>query len=280
MKTIWVHTLVKNEERFLWYSVKSVIDFIDKILLWDTGSTDNTLKVINKLQKKYPNKISFKQIGEISSDEFTKARQQMLDETKSDWFLVVDGDEVWWDESIKKVADFIQSDGDSFELIVVPNILPVGDIYHYLEKAAGRYKLAGKEGHYALRGVKRNILGLKSDKPHGTWGWVDNKNRMIQDRNPKKIKFIDAPYLHTTFLRRSSLRQDDLNVPKRAQKYKYELGNRFSLDYYYPESFLRSTDEDISLPWETMDRMYYLKALVETPFKKIKRRLIHGKTGY
>ncbi len=204
----------------------------------------------------------------------------MLEKTKSDWFLVVDGDEIWWDESINKVVNLIQKEGDMIESIVVPNILPVGDIYHYLEKKAGKYQLAGKKGHYALRAVNRKIPGLKSDKPHGTWGWVDNKNRMIQDRNPKKIKFIDAPYLHTTFLKRSSSMENEMQVPKRARKYKYEIGDRFPQDYYYPESFFREADVNISLPWKTMNRQYYLKAFIETPFKKVKRRLIHCNTGY
>ena len=57
---IWGHTLVCHEERYLWYSVTSVIDYLDKILLWDTGSTDNTLKIIRDLQKTYPDKIDFK----------------------------------------------------------------------------------------------------------------------------------------------------------------------------------------------------------------------------
>ncbi len=71
-----------------------------------------------------------------------------------------------------------------------------------------------------------------------------------------------------------------MQVPKRVRKYKYEIGNKFPLDYYYPESFFQEVDVNVSYPWKTMNRQYYLKAFIETPFKKIKRRLIHGKTGY
>ena len=76
---IWGHTLVRNEERYLWYSVTSVIDYLDKLLLWDTGSADNTLKIIKELQKKYTDKILFREVGSVDKDNFTKIRQQMLD---------------------------------------------------------------------------------------------------------------------------------------------------------------------------------------------------------
>lgn len=50
MKII-VHTLVKNEERFLWFAVSSVIDYVDKVFLWDTASTDDSIKIEKKLKK-------------------------------------------------------------------------------------------------------------------------------------------------------------------------------------------------------------------------------------
>ena len=43
---IWAHTLVMNEDRFIWYAVMSVIDYVDKILIFDTGSTDGTVRII------------------------------------------------------------------------------------------------------------------------------------------------------------------------------------------------------------------------------------------
>jgi hypothetical protein len=48
---ITAHTLVKNEARFVWYSVMSVIEHVDKILLWDTGSTDGTKEILKKISK-------------------------------------------------------------------------------------------------------------------------------------------------------------------------------------------------------------------------------------
>jgi len=277
---IWVHTLVKNEEKFIWYAVMSVIDQVDKVLIWDTGSTDGTVEIIKRIKKKYPHKVIFKEVGEITPEEFPLVRQEMLDKTEADWFLVVDGDEIWWDEFLRNVINLIQERGKKIESIVVPNINLVGDIYHHQEQSVGKYKLAGKEGNYALRAINMAIPGLKSDKPHGTWGWVDEEGRMIQDRDPKKIVFIDAPYIHTTFLRRAGDQTGDLKVPKRKKKYKYELGIPFPLNFYYPEVFFRSRPRIVPSVWERRSAPYFIKAVIQTPLRKIKRRLTSGKIGY
>ena len=277
---IWVHTLVKNEERYLWFSVMSVIDWVDKILLWDTGSTDKTRDIIKTLEKKFPQKIETRFLKSVSIDDFTKVRQEMLDATSSDWFLVVDGDEIWWDDSIRKVSQKISESGNNIESIVVPSINLVGDIYHYQESIAGRYSLAGRTGHFALRGVKRKIQGLSSKNPHGTWGWTDGEGKMIQDRDKTKILFIDAPYLHATHLLRGANRELDKNVIKREKKLKYEIGNNFPKDYYYPEVFFRERPMFVPSPWVKMDNNFLLRSVIETPFRRIKRRIIKGGIGY
>lgn len=276
---ISAHTLVKNEDQFIWFSVMSVIDYVDKYFIWDTGSTDNTLTVIEEIIKipKYKSKVEIRKINAGSIFEEDKVRQQMLDVDNSDWFLVVDGDEIWWDESIKKVIDLIQKDGKDIESIVVPTINLVGDIYHYQEADAGNYNLAGRRGHLNLRAVNRNIPGLHSIKPHGLWGYVDENETLIQDRNKEKVIFVDAPYLHATHIVRSS---SDDNIYKRGMKLKHELGISFPLDFYYPEVFFKSRPETISSPWKVMDFSFKFRSFFETPLRQIKRRILTAKVGY
>src|SRR3989344_48467 len=97
---IWSHHLVRNEERWVWYSVMSVIDHVDRVLLWDMESDDKTFEIIREIEKRYPDKVDVKSISKVTPEGFAKVRQEMLDTTKSDWFIVVDGDEIWWDDSI------------------------------------------------------------------------------------------------------------------------------------------------------------------------------------
>jgi len=279
MNEIWAHCLVKNEARWLWYSVTSVIDHVDKLLLWDTGSTDNTLAIIEKLNKKYPDKIIFEQRKQKTADEFTQVRQEMLTKTKSDWFLVVDGDEVWWQDSIKKLISEIKKNGDNLESIVVPTVNLVGDIFHLQPASAGKYNIAGRFGHFNLRAVNRKIPGLQALGPHGKMGWADDTGKMIQDRSEEKIKFIKAPYLHLTNLRRSE-EGKDAEVTKRKKKLRYELGTSVSPDYYYPEVFFRPRPSIVESPWVTMGCFFRFRAFFETPLRKIKRMVWKGGVGY
>ena len=99
---IIVHCLVKNEERFIWYALQSVLPYVDHVLVWDTGSTDKTLDIIRSIKS---SKISLKTFKSVSATLHTKLRQQMLQATpkdKYDWLMILDGDEVWPEASIKK----------------------------------------------------------------------------------------------------------------------------------------------------------------------------------
>lgn len=278
--TITAHCLVKNEARFVWYAVMSVINHVDRVLLWDTGSTDGTLEILEEIKKVGGDKIVFREYGNVDVNTFTKARQEMLDATTTDWFIIVDGDEVWWEDSIKKLVEEVESKGNRIESIVVPTINLIGDIYHYQEEAAGQYNLAGRTGHLNLRAINRKIHGLHSFGPHGTWGWVDEYNKMIQDRNKNRIVFVEAPYLHATHLARSIDRAKEQDVPKRQMKRKYELGIPFPLDFYYPEVFFRLRPEIVPSVWEKMDKTFSSRSLLETPLRKLKRKVFPRRIGY
>lgn len=277
MKVV-ANTLVKNDERFLWYAVTSVIEHVDKVLLWDTGSTDRTLEIAKELKEIYLDKIN---LVKASTDLFDEGatRQRMLDHTDCDWLLVVDADEIWWDGSIKKVIDLIYKDGNNLESIVVPTIVPVGDMFHRQEERAGRYTLAGRVGHFNLRAINKKIPGLRSTGAHGVWGWVDKDGKLIQDRDSRKIGFIDSPYFHTTHLQRTSGNKN-ADVIKRKMKLKYEIGKPFPKDYYYPEVFFRPKPTIVDSPWVNMTLRFKAISFFETPLRKIKRRIWWGKPGY
>lgn len=267
-ETIWGHCLVRNEENWVWYALTSVIDFFDKILVWDTGSTDKTVEIIKTIKSP---KISFKQYGPVTRETFVCARQAMLEETKASWVFIIDADEIWPKEGVKKVVETINQKGDEIESLVVKTINLVGDVYHYQEEAAGRYEIAGKKGHFALRAMNMGIPGLHADLPHGQQGYFDGEGVPIQGRDPQKILFLPVSYLHATHLSRSSR---DFEVPLRTKKRKYEIGIPFPKDFNYPEVFSSPRPEIVPDPWAKMGRLDWLRAAIQTPAKKIKRRLV------
>jgi glycosyltransferase involved in cell wall biosynthesis len=277
---IIAHTLVKNEAKYLWFAVRSVVDHVDKVMLWDTGSTDETPIIIEKLITDFPHKISFKEVGPVTPAGFPEIRQQMLKETDGDWIIIVDGDEVWWNNSIQLIKETINIRGDNLDTIVNPYYNLIGDIYHIQEEKAGKYEIDGRVGHITIHAINRKIPGLHIKNPHGTQGFFDGDNVLIQNRPTKKRIFLNAPFLHFTHLQRSGLITKEIDVPKRMMKLKHEIGISVPNDFYYPESFFYKKPNIVASPWIKMSSQFYFRSALETPLRRIKRRLLKSKVGY
>lgn len=254
---ISAHCLVKNEDKFVWYSIMSVIDYVDEVMIWDQGSTDKTIEIIKTINNL---KITLKSFTE----NVQILRQKMLNETNSDWIFILDGDEIWYQDAVKNLRNNLEKVGNNKDCVVVPNYMLIGDIFHYQEKAAGKYKIGGRVGHYNIRAI-RKTEGLRIEGIYPNEAYVTERGIKVQDLDKERMLFLDEPYLHASFLKRSS---------KDKKKTKYEIGESFSKDFYYPEAFFKPRPNLVSSPWEGMDTRYKLRALLETPLKKIKRRII------
>lgn len=264
---IFANTIVNNEENFIWFAIMSVVDYVDKVIVYDTGSTDKTVEIIRRLKEIKGDKVEFREVGSVDKFEFSKKRQQMLDESNCDWILILDGDEVWWEKSIKKLVTTIKKKGNILDAIVVPFYNLVGDIYHYQDESAGRYKLLGKTGHLTIKALSRKIPGLHIEKSYGLEGFFDSGGRSVQQRDSERILFLDAPFLHLTHIKRSS-------KDRKYNKIKYELGKSFPKDFKHPEVFFKPYPKIVPSPWVKPTRMDTLRMFIETPLKKIKRKIL------
>lgn len=79
---------VKNEEAGLERAISSVLDFVDEIIIWDTGSTDGTLAIAEK----YANRIYRLKVP-FSAIDFGEMETIVTHLAKTDWVLRLDGDE-------------------------------------------------------------------------------------------------------------------------------------------------------------------------------------------
>lgn len=255
---IIAHCLVKNEEKFIWYSISSVLDFVDEIIVWDTGSTDKTVEIIKSIKS---SKVRFQERGEADAQRISSLRQEMLNETNAGWVMILDGDEIWYKNALCEVQEIVNQ--DKYNVIISPTKMLIGDIFHYQPEVAGRYKIKEKQGHYNLRFFKRSIVDhVVGNYPNEAY--VNDSGIKLQDLG-EDLFFAENFYLHASHLRRSS---------KDVKKIKYEIGTKFPLDFYYPEAFFLQRPKIISNVWTNMDVGYKFRASIETPLKKIKRDLI------
>lgn len=276
---IIVHCLVQNEGRFIWYAINSVLPYVDKMMVWDMSSVDGSDEIIKSIASK---KIDFRQVPAATSpDDLTKVRQQMIEATPPEytWIMILDGDEVWPEKSIQTVTD-IAREHPEYESIVVRTHNLVGDIYHRLPESSGRYHLAGKTGHLALRLMNQKLIkGLHVSRPHGTQGFFDKEGKLVQERDPEKIKFLDVTYHHATHLPRSLERRADLLVPKRKIKLKYEMGELIPPNQI-PEIFFRPRPSIVPDVTEKAPTSFWIVSALLTVPRRIKRVVLPGKHGY
>ena len=260
---ITAHTVVKNEDRFIWFAINSVLNFVDQLIIYDTGSQDLTVKIIKSISSP---KIIFQQFGNQTADQITFLRQQQLTRTKTSWFLILDGDEVWWQMSIKQIRQTTKTAHKNLWGIITPTINSIGDIFHYQDESAGRYKFGNHTGHLAVRVIRRDIPGIHLKNTYPLEGYYDATNTLVTDYANKLI-FQQSGYLHLTNLSRSTLPKDKAI----SRIFKYELGNKFSKHFEYPEVLSKKYPSFVPNPFVKMNQTTYLKAALITPLKKLKR---------
>lgn len=186
--SLTAHCLIKNEDQFIGYAIRSVIGFVDNILVFDTGSTDRTVSIIKELQEQYPNKIMLEEKGACDKMRHTQLRQEMIERTTTDWFMILDGDEVWTERALGEATGMIRS--SQYDGIVTRFYECVGDVYHTHRK----------DGYETVRFVKMGDV---------QWGGPYNRDTLY---TKKKENFLDTKtiyhlrqrFWHTTHLERSS----------------------------------------------------------------------------
>ena len=95
---IVAHILVKNEEKWIWYSLMSVLDYVDEILVWDAGSTDRTVEIIKTISKNSE--------GIIKKINKKYSLREFLDDSKENPKILL---EFFTEEEAEKLGKIISS---------------------------------------------------------------------------------------------------------------------------------------------------------------------------
>lgn len=275
-KKIIAHLVMRNEEIWVWYAIMSVIDFVDEILIWDTGSIDHSVEIIKLISNP---KISFRQCKvTLSETDLSEVRNEMLKHSMDyDWMMILDADEVWLESSLKSTVQFIETNAQNYDSIVVPTLNCVGDVFHVSPPSAGRYQLAGKIGHYNLRFINLKIPDLHVSNPEGKLqSYLDKDNLPLQNRDSSRIQFLDAPYLHMTHLVRSTNREDEKSVFWRSEKRKYDFGVPLPKSFAYPKCFYLPHSLLVPSAFESRSWEFTLQAVWQTPLRRARNIFKHA----
>ncbi|MDZ4229485.1 MAG: glycosyltransferase [Patescibacteria group bacterium] len=207
------HTLVKNEEVWIKPALESVINFIDTLLVWDTASTDKTVSLIKSIKSP---KIKFRQSGPVDREGLVNLRNEQIKATKTDWFLLLDGDEIWPEENLRQLIQTMAKAQPETLALVNRTRNCLGDLNHYLPETKGRYHIGEWSGHLNIRAI-RNLPGLTVVGSYPNEAYV-YQGKKLQDQ-PERLEFCDTWYYHTTHLKRTGF-WHSLRVIDRLKKYK------------------------------------------------------------
>ena len=94
-------TIAKNEEKNIARSIESYKNYVDEIIIVDTGSTDNTVNIAESLGAKV---FNFEWIN-----DFSAARNFAIEQATGDWILFLDADEWIKDNQGEKLQSIIKT---------------------------------------------------------------------------------------------------------------------------------------------------------------------------
>lgn len=205
MATLTAHCIVKNEENFVGHAIRSVIDHVDKIIVFDTGSIDRTVVIVKNLAVEYPDKIYFEEKGNCDKIRHTQLRQEMIDRTETDWFMILDGDEVWTSRGMDEALGLINESRSDIDCLIAPFYLCVGDIFHQTRRS-GKFDILGRMGYHSPRFLRCQDIKWQGDYNEDTLLNVRTGQVFFNEAN---TRFLAEKYWHLTHLKRSSLDDND-----------------------------------------------------------------------
>ena len=151
--TISLCMIVKNEEKFLPQCLDSVKDYLDEIIIVDTGSTDKTVEIA----KQYTDRIYF----HPWEGDFSKHRNQSIKYATKDWIFILDADEVLLAQCGKTVRESIQDESIDSVYVVVKSAFDggAGEAVH------NSIRIFRNNGNIHYEGkVHNRIVGTKESK--------------------------------------------------------------------------------------------------------------------
>lgn len=108
---VHIHVLCWNEEKIIPYFLKYYENYVDKIIVYDNKSTDNSVKLLKKHPKTFI--VSYDTNGEIRDDAYLQIKNNAWKNSvnEADIVIICDMDEFLYSEDLKQyIIDFQNSD--------------------------------------------------------------------------------------------------------------------------------------------------------------------------
>jgi len=155
---VTVHMMVRNEHPTAFFALLSVLPAVQHAIVVDTGSDDGTFEALMSVKEAFPDKdIVLVQMDDIpdSTDwafgrytdpnkQLGQVRKWMAEHTATDYFWIVDGDEVYRDAALPYIQDFFRNWPAGVKVGFVPLLWFGVDIHHIAITDPATYPVTGR----------------------------------------------------------------------------------------------------------------------------------------
>jgi tetratricopeptide (TPR) repeat protein len=152
--TVSACMIVKNEEELLPGCLDSIRDWVDEIIVVDTGSTDRTVEIANSYRAKI-----FHQPWE---GNFSKHRNFSLEQSTCDWIFVIDADERIHRDDIPLIKKVLNQ--DEYKIISI-NVFNVSGQNEETVTFLPSIRFFKRELGLKYEGIVHNLLQPPADQP-------------------------------------------------------------------------------------------------------------------
>ena len=209
------NTIVRNGMPFIGKVLEQVAPYMDKMLVTiSEKSSDGTVKEVQRVWEQYPDKIlvDFENVAIIS--ELTGIRNRQLENTETEWTLILDDDDWWPREELKKCLEKLD---DLSVLAYSVSPFQLIDNRHY--DAAWFNKYFSK---FLRTKDVRFINPWPQDLP------ADKEGRFLDKRVDIRNRVLPYRFFHLSRLKYASFRKEEWAV--RWRKDIERIGNLQKLD--------------------------------------------------
>lgn len=212
MKTLSVCMIIKNEEKTLDRILSQVVQFCDELIIVDTGSDDNSIKI----SKKYTSNIYHLKW----ENDFSKARNYGLKHAKKDYIMWLDADDFISPSSIKKIKQLKQQLVDE-DVIMLPYLVS------FDENSNATFS------YFRERIVKNN----------GTFWFTDPVHEVIVPHG--KILHKNIPIMHKKEKLGDPKRNLNIYLSLKNSNFLFSPRNQFyfACEYYYNQMYSEAIQE-------------------------------------
>ncbi|MBP3285057.1 MAG: glycosyltransferase [Clostridia bacterium] len=198
-------TIAKNEEENIVKSINSYKDYVDEIIVVDTGSTDRTVELAEKAGAKV---LHFEWIG-----DFSAAKNFALDHATGDWIIFLDADEWFEGDCAKQIKRAISETEQEGFFAIACKLVNLADENEILERGCTTRIFKKQENIRFQRAIHETLFDLNKDVALAS---------LYRDY---------LTVMHSGYMRRVLAKKAARN--KALLEKNYALGNFSGIDYFY-----------------------------------------------